>query len=83
MEVVFWKAFGFKFSGWGHQVQDFAVFVVVTLIGWGINVSLIAIVSLHLHLTHTDLDKNLAAVVATAISLFWNFIGYKVIVFKK
>ncbi|HVY68216.1 MAG TPA: GtrA family protein [Patescibacteria group bacterium] len=82
-ESALWRGFGFHTSDWNHEGHSFLVFTIVTLIGLGINVSLIAVVSANLHLTHSDLDKNLAAVVATAVSLFWNFIGYKVIVFKK
>ncbi len=83
LETVLWRHFGFHMSDWNHESHSFFIFVLVTLVGLGINVSLVSIISLHLHLTHTDLDKNIASILATLVSLFWNFIGYKVVVFKK
>ena len=83
LEKVLWQRFGFHMSDWNHEGHSFMVFFFVTLIGLGINVSLISVISANLHLTGGDLDKNIAASLATAVSLFWNFIGYKIIVFKK
>ena len=82
-ESVLWRAFGFHLSDFNHESHSFIAFFLVTLIGLGINVGIISVISANLHLTGTDLDKNIAAVLATCISLFWNFVGYKVIVFKK
>jgi len=82
-EDVLWKHFGFHMSDWDHVGHSFVIFFIVTLIGLGINSGLSGIISVHLHLTHTDLDKNIAVALATAVSLFWNFVGYKVIVFRK
>jgi putative flippase GtrA len=82
-QIVLWRAFGFHTSTWDHAGNSFVAFFIVTLVGFGINVGLVALISLHLHITHSDLDKNLAAVIATAVSLIWNFAGYKVVVFKK
>jgi putative flippase GtrA len=84
LETVLWRRFGFHLSDWNHESHSFMIFFIVTFIGLVINVSLVSFVSVHLHLTQIpDLDKNIAKVVATAISLFWNFTGYKLIVFKK
>ena len=82
-EKVLWRAFGFHLSEFNHEGHSFLAFFIVTLIGLGINVWLISLVSSSVHLTHSDLDKNIAAAVATCVSLIWNFIGYKLIVFKK
>ena len=82
-EDVLWKHFGFHFSDWDHVGHSFLIFFIVTGIGFFINSGLSGLLSVHIHLTHTDLDKNIAVALATAISLFWNFTGYKVIVFKK
>lgn len=82
-ENVLWKHFGFHLSDWDHIGHSFTIFFIVTLIGLGINSSLSSVISTHLHITQTDLDKNIAVALATGVSLFWNFIGYKVIVFKK
>lgn len=82
-ENLLWRYFGFHMSDWNHVGHSFLIFFTVTLIGLGINSSLSSIISLHLHITQTDLDKNIAVAIATGVSLFWNFIGYKVVVFKK
>jgi len=83
LETVLWRVFGFHTSDWNHEGHSFLIFFFVTLIGLGLNVFLISVVSHYVHLTNTDLDKNIAAVVATGASLFWNFAGYKLLVFKK
>src|SRR6185437_7352954 len=78
-EKVFWRYFGFHLSDWNHEGHSFVSFFIVTLIGLGINVWLISVISTNLHITGSDLDKNIAAALATAVSLFWNFVGYKVV----
>lgn len=83
LETVLWRHFGFHISDWNHEGHSFVIFFIVTLIGLGINGSLVSVVSTHLHITNSDLDKNIAAALATGVSLFWNFVGYKVVVFKK
>ena len=83
LESVLWRGFGFHLSDWHHQGHSFFIFATVTFIGLAINVFLVSVLSLHIHITHTDLDQNIAKILATCISLFWNFTGYKVVVFKK
>ena len=84
VESSLWRRYGFHMKAGQHEAHSFTVFLLVTLIGVLINVSLVSLVSVHLQLTSTvDLNKNIAKVLATAISLFWNFIGYKIFVFKK
>jgi len=83
MEEVLWKRFGFHLSNWSHEGHSFLIFFTVTGIGFFINSGLSAVLSVHIHLTHSDLDKNIATALATGVSLFWNFVGYKVVVFKK
>jgi putative flippase GtrA len=83
IEDFLWKSYGFHMSNWDHQGNYFLIFFTITLIGFGINSSLSSVISSNLHLTHTDLDKNIAVALATGVSLFWNFVGYKVVVFKK
>ncbi len=82
-ETVLWKHFGFHLSDWNHESHSFAIFFVVTGVGFLINSTLSAVFSTHIHITLSDLDKNIALSLATGVSLFWNFIGYKVVVFKK
>jgi len=65
---------------------DFITFVAVTLIGLSINASIVFVVSTFVEprLGATGAQWiNVAKVAATAISLFWNFTGYRLIVFKK
>ncbi|MBX4191376.1 MAG: hypothetical protein KW804_01085, partial [Candidatus Doudnabacteria bacterium] len=84
LESVLWRRFGFHLSDWNHEGHSFMIFFIVTFVGFLINFTLVTFVSVHLHITQiADLDKNIAKVIATAVSLFWNFTGYKLIVFKK
>jgi len=82
-ESVLWRHFGFHIADFHHEGHSFMVFFVVTLIGLAINSSLVSIFSTYIQIPNTDVDKNIAAALATAVSLFWNFTGYKLIVFKK
>ncbi len=82
-EIVLWRSFDFHLSDWNHESHSFIIFAAVTFGGLLINVTLVSLISLHLHITNTDLDKNIATILATCVSLFWNFIGYKVVVFRK
>lgn len=84
IESMLWRSFGFHMSNWNHEGHSFLIFFIVTFIGLNINAGLTGYFSLHVQLTQTvDLNKNIAVVLATALSLFWNFIGYKLLVFKK
>ena len=83
IEEVLWQRFGFHLSNWNHEGHSFLIFFVVTAVGVFINSGLSAVLSVHIHISHSDLDKNIATALATGISLIWNFIGYKVVVFKK
>jgi len=88
IESGLWRSYGFHMSNWNHEGHSFFIFFVVTFIGLNINAWLLAFFSVHVHLVqnvnqNVDLNKNIAAVLATGISLFWNFVGYKVLVFKK
>lgn len=90
LEIVVWYAFGLKLSnkndsGIGHQ---FAIFMIVSIIGLIINSGIVALASLALapsltSLINADSIKNVAKILATCVSLIWNFLGYKLIVFKK
>ena len=82
-EGVLWRNFGFHLSDWNHESHSFWPFVIVTIIGLGINSGLVAVLSPYLHVTSTDLDKNIVMGIATVVSLAWNFVSYKIVVFKK
>jgi putative flippase GtrA len=75
-----------KWTFHGAKQADFISFVAVTLIGLSINASLVFVITTFVqpHFVQTGQQWiNVAKAMATAISLFWNFTGYKVIVFKK
>jgi len=88
-EIVVWIVFGLSHRPQavpqGHHV--FAAFMVVSIIGLLLNSFLLAVVSSYLAQAgvfhNPDLVKNVAKVIAVVASLIWNFIGYKVMVFKK
>ena len=66
--------------------SNFLTFAVVTLIGLSINTGVVYILTTYVQpilVTSPTLWANLAKVLATILSLIWNFTGYKLIVFKK
>ena len=69
-----------------RKKASFATFIVITLIGLGINTGTVFILTTFVPalfgLSET-LWANLAKVLATVLSLVWNFSGYKLVVFKK
>jgi putative flippase GtrA len=65
---------------------NFVTFLTVTLIGLSINTGTVYILTTYLGPDSTSSQTqwaNLAKVIATCFSLIWNFVGYKLIVFKK
>lgn len=84
IQYALWKSFGLSGSASAGAKNSFLLFFIVSFIGFLINVGIVAKFSEAIHLTsNADLNKNVAFVVATAVSLIWNFIGYKIFVFKK
>ncbi len=85
VEVILWEAFGLtKLMGAGQGREQFVLFVTVSIIGLIINSALVALVSQYWPLTsNVDLNKNIAKILATFVSLVWNFMAYKLIVFKR
>ncbi|HMQ01988.1 MAG TPA: GtrA family protein [Candidatus Doudnabacteria bacterium] len=89
-EIVLWYGFRLKLAsetdaGIGHQ---FTLFMTISLVGLLINSGIVALASLALapslsSLINTDTIKNVSKILATGVSLIWNFLGYKLIVFKK
>jgi putative flippase GtrA len=90
LEIIIWYGFGLKLASKddraiGHQ---FAIFMIVSVIGLLINSGIVAIASLALApslsgFINADTIKNVSKILATGVSLVWNFLGYKLIVFKK
>lgn len=89
-EILIWYGFGLNLgndssSGVGHQ---FGVFMIVSVIGLLINSAIVVGASIALapsltSMINVDTIKNVAKILATLVSLIWNFIGYKLFVFKK
>jgi putative flippase GtrA len=83
-QLVLWKSLGLSGSNADATKNPFLLFFVVSLIGFAINMTIVSQFSSAVHLTaNADLNKNVALIVATAVSLIWNFAGYKIFVFKK
>ena len=86
LSAYFWNKY------WTFQSKDktnsseITKFITVSVIGFFINVGLASII-IYLFSSTTLVTPeqlaNIAAATATAVSLFWNFFGYKLFVFKK
>jgi len=66
--------------------KEFAKFIIVNIVGAFLNVSITSGIIFFVEPQfgfNQVVWNNLAAVVATAFALIWNFIGFKLIVFKK
>lgn len=88
MNSYFWnKLWVFQDRKTGESVmRDFPTFFVVTIIGVAINSGLVIFLTTHAPLLSglaASRRLNLAKAVATIVTLIWNFLGYKLIVFRK
>lgn len=89
VEIVLWSSFGLRRDlHVAFSKKEFVTFIIVSVIGLLINSFLLAVFSTNLiskfgGTASADLLKNLAKIMATVASLVWNFIGYKLFVFKK
>ncbi len=66
--------------------SNFLTFFIVTLIGLLLNTGTVFALTTYVHpvlVKSPTLWANLAKVLATGLSMVWNFAGYKVVVFKK
>lgn len=82
----FWNKYWTFESGREKTAKEFLQFIVVSAVGFGVNVgaaSLIVNVFGGQFGISSNLLANVGAAVATILSLIWNFIGYKFIVFKQ
>lgn len=70
----------------GRPGGKFISFLIITIIGVGINSGIVFFITTFVP-PIAELDRtlwvNFAKALATGISLFWNFMGYKLIVFKR
>lgn len=82
----FWNKYWTFGSRANEEGREFFQFVVVSVVGFGINVltaSFIVNVIGAPEGIRPNLWANFGALVATALSLTWNFLGYKFVVFRK
>lgn len=80
------KFWAFKDQTSSDQGKKFASFIGISVIGAVINTSIVRFVSTNIDPVFglsAPLWLNVAKALATGISLIWNFIGYKLVVFKK
>ena len=90
-EVLIWFGFKLSLKGSGQDKKighEFGAFVMISIVGGLINSSIVAGASYALapnlaNLINIDTIKNISKILATAVSLIWNFIGYKLVVFRK
>lgn len=65
---------------------NFVLFAVITLLGLSINTAIVYVLTTFFKPAIVDsptLWANFAKALATAVSMVWNFLGYKLVVFKK
>ncbi len=73
----------FTFQSKGSAKKQFIPFLIVTLIGlWVIQPAIIWLVSLLLHGLNETLALFIAKLIATVVSLIWNYVLYSRVVFK-
>lgn len=88
-EYGLWVLFGLSEHKASEVRLQFVKFLIISVIGLAINSVIVSIASTYLNnqdlalAGKEDIIKNVALVFANIISLVWNFIGYKLLVFKK
>lgn len=66
--------------------KEFFQFLIVSAVGWGINTGIVVLGTIYitpLASISAGAWANIMKIVATLVSMAWNFIGYKFIVFRK
>lgn len=85
-EIVLWKAFKISKSTTPVAAkQQFVVFVGVTLVGVLVNSGIVSVATEYidpLFGMEKELWLNMVKAAATGVSLVWNFLGYKIFVFR-
>ena len=85
-EIILWKVFGLKVPALDGVRKEIGTFIGITLIGLLINSGIVVGVTKFVPPAfglNQELWTNLAKVAATAVSLIWNFAGYRLVVFKR
>jgi len=82
----FWNKFWVFEEREGGATREFGIFLGITLIALAINSAIVVFMTSYFN-PFFNLNaaqwENIAKLLATFISLFWNFAGYKFVVFKK
>jgi putative flippase GtrA len=79
------KRWAFSDKSGSDNGRKFSLFLLVSIVGAVINTSIVRLISTNIHPLFnlsSHLWLNVAAICATGVSLIWNFIGYKLFVFK-
>ena len=82
----YWNKFWTFETREGTKGKEFVQFLVISLIGWGINTGIVVLGTTYLNSTvafSAGAWVNIMKIVATLVSMVWNFLGYKFIVFKR
>lgn len=86
VQLMLWLIFNLKQKADEHATH-FMVFAIVSIIGLLINIGIVSLASNYLVGGNSgpgaDLLKNEAKILATIVSLVWNFLGYKMLVFRR
>jgi putative flippase GtrA len=82
LEIIILHAFKILKNAPSLQ-NTLAPFLIVSGIGLLINIVIVSQASYLALSQNADLNKNFAKILAVGVSLFWNFLGYKLVVFKK
>lgn len=86
-EWILWKAFRLhKDPASQSSYRQFLVFIIITAIGAAINSGIVGVFTRWIPPAlglNQNAWTNFAKIIATLVSLAWNFAGYKIIVFKK
>lgn len=83
-QIVLWYVYGFFNTQPQTSQKIYLSFFVVSIIGFAINSGVLYLTTTHLlHTANSGDNLNIGKVLATIVSLVWNFIGYKLFVFKK
>lgn len=80
------KYWAFRDKSSGQDTRKFTIFLAVSIVGALINTATVTGIATYvspLFDLSPQLWVNVAKVVATGLSLIWNFVGYKFFVFKK
>ncbi|MBI5529912.1 MAG: GtrA family protein [Candidatus Doudnabacteria bacterium] len=83
-QLVLWYAFGFFKQQVVGEHKLYLSFFVVSAIGFLINSTVLYLATSHFIFAQNAGDNlNIGKILAVAVSLVWNFVGYKIFVFKK